>query len=214
MRGLRQGKGPQRGWGCCAGASEALGPLGGAAKSPAAGSSSAVCQALSLHRHLSGVTGGALNNRQLLEQRGWGCFIWGCFIWDCTCAACCTSFEAGRCWKHTGKLLRGAGWGQPCEAAPGTMSCRCLPASPPGCDCAAGARSSSVEMSLSLYGWSHPVKREAHKVPPGQVGLAADEGQQLRLSFLAAEGARAFTAGRGTRPHRCRVGSPSGSAQR
>lgn len=69
-------------------------------------------------------------------------------------------------------------------------------------------------MSLSLYGWSHPVKREAHKVPPGQVGLAADEGQQLRLSFLAAEGARAFTAGRGTRPHRCRVGSPSGSAQR
>lgn len=97
--------------------------------------------------------GGALNNHQLLEQRGWGCFIW-----DCTCAACCTSFEAGRCWKHTGKLLRGVGWGQPCEAAPGTMSCRCLTASPPGCGCAAGARSSSVEMSLSLYGWCSSCK--------------------------------------------------------
>lgn len=34
-------------------------------------------------------------------------------------------------------------------------------------------------------------------MPSGQVGLAAGEGQQLRLSFLAAEGARAFAAGPG-----------------
>lgn len=77
--GIGQGKGPQRGWGCCAGASEALGPLGGAAKSPAAGSSPAVCQALSLHRHLSGVIGGSVKQPPALRAEGMGVFYMGVF---------------------------------------------------------------------------------------------------------------------------------------
>ena len=48
-----------------------------------------------------------------------------------------------------------------------------------------------------------PVKHEAHEMPLGQVGLKANEKQELRLSFLAPGRMRVCAAC--TQPRCCRV---------
>lgn len=80
MRGFGQGKGPQQGRGCCAGASEALGPLGGAAKSPAAGSSPASCVPGPVPA-LSPLwcNGGSVKQPPALRAEGMGVFYMGVF---------------------------------------------------------------------------------------------------------------------------------------
>lgn len=60
-----------------------------------------------------------------------------------------------------------------------------------------------------------PVKHEAHEMPLGQVGLEANEKQELRLGFLAPEQMRVFVA---CTWHTAAVmlsgvGGPSGRAQ-